>query len=419
MRVGLVCPYDWEVPGGVQAHVRDLAEALLGLGHQVSVITPAEDDVDLPPYVVGAGRAVPVPFNGSVARMSFGLVSAARVRRWLREGNFDVLHLHSPEAPSLSMLACMSATGPIVATFHAAHARSRILAAFQPALQTYLEKIHGRIAVSPAARRTIVEHLGGDAALIPNGVALRTFSEAQPLPGWPRSGGTVGFLGRIDEPRKGLAVLLEAFVTLAQERPAVRLLVAGPGDVDEVRSTLPSALRSRVTLLGLVSEADKARVYRSVDVFCAPNLGGESFGIVLLEAMAAGAPVCASNLEAFRLVLGERSAGALTGGAGELVAAGDAVALAKALGGLLDDPARRADLTARGRQVAAFYDWPIIAAQVVGVYETVIAGTAPGVRAAEPPVGTPDPLRAAAADGAPARIVERLGRGWARIGSRS
>src|SRR5439155_13558984 len=163
MRVGLVCPYSWDIPGGVQAHVRDLAETLLAMGHQVSVLAPADDDTPLPPYVVGAGRAVPVRYNGSVARLQFGPVSAARVRRWLREGRFDVLHVHEPVVPSLSLLALILARGPIVATFHAATERSRFLEAAAGILQPFMEKIRGRIAVSPAARKVQVEHLGGDA----------------------------------------------------------------------------------------------------------------------------------------------------------------------------------------------------------------------------------------------------------------
>ncbi len=378
MRVGLVCPYPWDVPGGVMAHVRDLAEALLGLGHEVSVMTPVDDpDAVLPAYVVSGGGALSVPFNGSIARLAFGPMAVARVRRWLREGRFDVLHVHSPEAPSLSLLACMNAHGPIVATFHAANPRSRIFATMQSALQPQMEKILGRIAVSPAARKTIVEHLGGDAVVIPNGVSVATFEGAEPLPGWPRPGGTVGFLGRLDEPRKGLAVLLDAFGRLAAGRPELRLLVAGPGDA-QLRG-LPAALRRRVVLLGQVSDADKARFFRSVDVYAAPNRGGESFGIVLLEAMAAGAPIVASDLAAFRRVLAD-------GRAGRLCPAGDPAALAGALDGLLADPAARAQLIAAARSLVRRYDWSGVARQVVQVYETVLTAVPAGVSPLPRPV---------------------------------
>jgi phosphatidylinositol alpha-mannosyltransferase len=304
MRIGIACPYSWDVPGGVQQHIRDLAEALIDEGHEVSVISPADDETPLPPYVVGAGRAVPVPYNGSVARLSFGFLSVNRVRRWLKDGGFDVLHVHEPEIPSLSLLACWVASGPIVATVHTSIPRSRVLLVTYPVLRTALEKINGRIAVSEAARTTLVQHIGGDAVIIPNGVATRRYRKAEPLPGWPGPGGAIGFLGRIDESRKGLSVLLKAFEILGPERPGLRLLVAGrAADPDEVLHKVPAALRDRVVLLGQVSEEDKVRLLHSVDLFCSPNTGGESFGIVTAEAMAAGVPIVASDIDAFRQVL--------------------------------------------------------------------------------------------------------------------
>jgi phosphatidylinositol alpha-mannosyltransferase len=361
----MVCPYTWDVPGGVQEHIKDLAEALVGLGHEISVISPADDDTPLPGYVVPAGRAVPVPYNGSVARLAFGPLSAARVRRWVKEGGFDVLHVHEPAAPSLSLLACWVADGPIVATVHTANPRSRVMHAAYLALQTALEKISGWIAVSEAARTTLVEHMGGDAVLIPNGVTVRRYEKAAPLPGWPGAGGVLGFLGRMEEPRKGLDVLLQAFELLAGQRPGLRLLVAGPGDLDDVRARVPEAIRDRLILLGQVTQEDKARFYHSVDVFCAPNTGGESFGVVLIEAMAAGAPIVASDLDAFQFVL-------RGGQAGELFPAGDPAALAAAAGRLLDDPSLRARLSAAATDAVRAYDWPMVARDVVKVYEAVV-----------------------------------------------
>ncbi len=376
MRVGLVCPYSWDVPGGVQEHIRDLAEALIELGHEVSVISPADDDAALPDYVVPAGRAIAVPYNGSVARMSFGPLSVSRVRRWIKEGSFDVLHVHEPAAPSLSLIACWVFDGPIVATVHGATTRSRVLHAAEPVLRSALEKVSGRIAVSEAARTTLVHHLGGDAVLIPNGVTISRFEKAEPLPGWPGPGGAIGFLGRIDEPRKGLAVLMRAFEVIGVQRPELRLLIAGPGDAEEVTARVPAALRDRVVLLGQVSEAVKVQVYHSVDVFCAPNTGGESFGIVLAEAMAAGAPIVASDLDAFRRVL-------RGGRAGELFANGDPGELAAAVGRLLDDPRRRASLSAAASAAVRDYDWHTIARDVVKVYAAVLpAGAADAARSA-------------------------------------
>ena len=373
MRIGIVCPYSFDVPGGVQNHVMDLAEALIGLGHEVSVLAPADEDAPLPSYVVPAGRSVPFPYNGSVARITFGPRSTARVRRWLARGNFDVVHVHEPFALSLSLLAVLAARGPVVATFHTAMTRSRALAAAQGILQLVLERITARIAVSALARKVQVEHLDGGAVEIPNGVAVAKFADAEPLPGWPGrcgvgEGGTLGFLGRFTEPRKGFPVLRRAFVALARERPGLRLLVAGPGDEDELHEGVPADLRDRITFLGRVSEADKARMLRSVDLYVAPNIGGESFGMILTEAMAAGTTVVASDLDAFRRVLDN-------GRAGWLFPTGDSVALCRVIVELLDDPARRSALAASGTQVVTGFDWPVVASRVLEVYATAIEAT--------------------------------------------
>jgi phosphatidylinositol alpha-mannosyltransferase len=361
MRVGIVSPYPWDVPGGVVAHIADLAEALIARGHDVAVVTPVDDDeTPLPSYVTRAGRSVPVPYNGSVSRLLLGPVSAARVRRWLHDGDFDVLHVHSPETFSLSLLALGNAQGPIVATFHAANPKSRILAMMQNPLQVYLEKLAGSIAVSPAARKTIVDHLGADAVVVPNGVHIAKYAGALPLPGWPGEGGAIGFIGRVDEPRKGLAVLFRAFPSIRREHPGARLLVAGPGKVDDV----PEG----VTMLGRVSDADKARVLASVDVFAAPNTGGESFGIVLLEAMAAGAAIVASDLDAFTRVLDD-------GALGELSRVSDPSSLAGSCSALLAAPQRREQLRVAARHAVARYDWSVVAGEVLRVYETAIAAS--------------------------------------------
>ncbi|WP_042404574.1 glycosyltransferase family 4 protein [Streptacidiphilus carbonis] len=373
MRIGIVCPYAWDVPGGVQFHVRDLAEHLIRLGHEVSVLAPADDDTPVPPYVVPAGRAVPVPYNGSVARLNFGFLSAARVRRWLHDGAFDVLHIHEPVSPSLGMLACWAASGPIVATFHTSNPRSRAMIAAEPILQPALEKISARIAVSEYARRTLVEHFGGDAVVIPNGVDVAFFADAEPRPEWSGAdlpdGGTIGFVGRINEPRKGLPTLLEALPRILAARPGVRLLVAGKGDEEEAVKGLPDQVRERIEFLGMVSDQEKASLLRSVDLYVAPNTGGESFGIILVEAMSASAPVLASDLDAFRQVLDG-------GAAGELFPVEDAEALAEAAIRLLGDPRRLAGLRAAGSAHVRRFDWETVGADILSVYETVTTGAA-------------------------------------------
>ncbi|WP_226364948.1 glycosyltransferase family 4 protein [Pseudonocardia sp. ICBG162] len=363
MRIGIVCPYSLDVAGGVQRHVLDLAAALRTLGHTVEVLAPTTGTA--PEFVTPAGRAVGVPYNGSVARVAFGPLTRHRTRRWLAAHDFDVLHVHEPTTPSVSALALLDARGPVVATFHTSTERSRVLAAFGPVARPLLERVTARIAVSATARRVQVEHLGGDATEIPNGVDVARFAHGPALD-LPRAV-RVGYVGRFDEPRKGMPVLLAALRRVVADRPDVRLLVVGRGDGDRLRRAAGPGLAGRIDLLGPVDEATKAAALRSVAVFCAPHRGGESFGMVLTEAMAAGAPVLAADLESFRAVLDD-------GRAGALFPPGDDLALAAALTRLLDDETARARLAAAGRDRAQRYDWPVVASDVLRVYRAAIAG---------------------------------------------
>jgi phosphatidylinositol alpha-mannosyltransferase len=363
MRIGMVCPYSFDVPGGVQSHVLQLAEVLRERGHEVSVLAPASRHVSLPEYVVSAGKAIPIPYNGSVARLQFSPAVHGRVKRWLLQGEFDVLHLHEPNAPSLSMWALRIAEGPIVATFHTSTTKSLTLSVFQSLLRPWHEKIVGRIAVSDVARRWQMEALGSDAVEIPNGVDVASLASAPRLDGYPRAGKTVLFLGRYDEPRKGMAVLIEALPRVVERFPDLQVLVVGHGDEDELR-TQAGEMTRYLRFLGLVDDAGKASAMRSADVYCAPNIGGESFGIVLVEAMAVGTPVVASDLDAFRRVLRD-------GEAGRLVPVGEAAGLADGLIEMLEDDALRARYVAAGSQEVTRYDWSVVASQIMRVYETV------------------------------------------------
>lgn len=387
LRVGIVSPYSFDVPGGVQFHIRDLAEALIERGHEVSVLAPADDDTPVPDYVTAAGRSVPVRYNGAVARMNFGPVAAARVRRWVRNGAFDLLHLHEPVTPSLGMLSLWIADGPIVATFHSAQIRSRTLQAAYPIVRPALEKIDARIAVSEDARRTLIEHLGGDAVVVPNGVYTEQYAKAEPDPRWTGTpeAPTIAFLGRLDEPRKGLPVLLGAVPAVLRAVPGARFLIAGMGDTGpaEVRELIGDAA-SAVEFLGGVSEADKAALLSSVDVYVAPQTGGESFGIVLVEAMSAGAVVVSSDLGAFRRVLDD-------GTAGVLFRNGDSEDLGRTLVTVLRDPELRARVKERGAEVRGRYDWSVVTDQVLTVYEMALGTDHRTVRE--------DPATARARDG--------------------
>lgn len=365
MRIGMVCPYSFDVPGGVQSHVLQLATVMRERGHDVSVLAPAspEASMALPDFVVSGGKAVPIPYNGSVARLRFGPATHRKVKKWLAEGEFDVLHLHEPNAPSLSMLALQAAEGPIVATFHTSTNKSLTLSVFQGILRPYHEKIVGRIAVSDLARRWQMEALGSDAVEIPNGVDVASYASAPLMEGYPRPGKAVLFLGRYDEPRKGMAVLLAALPALVERFPDIEILIVGRGDEGELREKA-GGLASHLCFLGQVDDAAKASALRSVDVYCAPHTGGESFGIVLVEAMAAGTAVVASDLDAFRRVL-------LDGTAGKLVPVDDSAAMGAALIDVLSDDAARARYVEAATDAVQRYDWSVVAGEIMRVYETV------------------------------------------------
>lgn len=370
MKIGIVCPYSFDVPGGVQFHIRDLTEELIRRGHQVSVLAPAEEE-DPPDWLVSSGGAVPIRFNGSVARLSFGPISAARTRRWLEEGDFDVVHIHEPGSPSLGLLALMNADSPVVATFHSALDRSVIRQLTSGMLQPFLERISARIAVSAEARRTLVEHHAGDAVVIPNGVFTDDFANATAIPDWKETDDrpVIVFLGRLDEPRKGLGIFAGAIPPVLRQFPGARFLVAGRGSADdlaEVRSAHPGAIE----LLGEITDEEKQSLLKGATVYVAPQLGGESFGIVLVEAMAAGTAVVASNIPAFAAVLDD-------GRAGALFEVGDSASLAEALLSQLGDRAANQELAERGQIASRKYDWETVTEQILSVYQAVLPPSSP------------------------------------------
>jgi len=345
----------------VRSHVSDLALTLRERGHSVDVLAPVEEDFVLPGWVTDGGRPVAVPYNGSVARLSFGVKATRRVRAWIREGDFDVVHIHEPLAPSLSLLTCWVARGPLIATWHSSHDRSRMLTAGYYIAQTAMEKLRGSIAVSQEARRTLVGHVGGDAVLIPNGVRVKDF---QPENHDRQRRRELLFLGRIQEPRKGLSVLLEAMPAILDQVPDLRVVVAGPGDSEEIRKNIPENVDRALTFYGAVSDEHKQELLREAQVYVAPHTGGESFGIVLVESMAAGACVVASDIPAFRHVLED-------GKAGRLFSSKDPSALAEAVLSVLADDAARRALVSRGHSRADQYDWDSVVDDVLAVYESV------------------------------------------------
>jgi phosphatidylinositol alpha-mannosyltransferase len=378
--VGIVVPYDWNVRGGVQQHVRDFVdhvthERLDGRPIEVSVLAPSSDPSDLPDYVTSAGKPTTVKANGSNARVALSPSAMAATRRWLSRGDFDLVHVHEPAVPLLGPVAAELSTAPVVATFHSASEQSKPMEVAAPVVRRALANLTARIAVSPAAEQTMARHLPGPVTIIPNGVEVKAFAEAPVNADWAgadRSTGTrpptLAFVGRFDEPRKGLPTLLAALPEIARQHPGVRLLIAGKGDPAKVMAKVPNELREQVTFLGMVDDPAKASLLRSVDAFVAPNLGGESFGMILTEAMAAGTPVVASDLDAFRAVLDD-------GRVGVLFPTGDAGALADATSSLLKEPQRREQLRTDARAWVGQYDWSRVSSGVVAIWELVIDTT--------------------------------------------
>jgi len=365
-KIGMVSPYGWDTPGGVQIHIKELAEYFIGRGHEVSVIAPVSDESTVvEPWLVSAGRPLSVPFNGSVARVAFGPVATSRVRQWISSNNFDLLHLHQPEVPSLSLLACWAAEGPMVGTFHTASPKQRTLAAAGPILEPIIEKLTARIAVSEMARTTLREHFQTDAVVIPNGIDLSKYSGAKRREEWA-SAQSIGFLGRFEEPRKGLEVLLAALPMISKSLPAFHLFVAGPGNPEPILKSIPSQYRSQITFLGRLTESEKGDFLRSVTVYVAPNTGGESFGIILTEAMAAGAAIVASDIPAFAEVLSH-------GDCGTLFTTADSTSLAKAVIKVVQNKGLTEEITSKALDAAQRYGWESVATEIADVYELALA----------------------------------------------
>lgn len=353
MRVGIVCPYDWSYPGGVRSHILGLAEALpeaTGGAVTAEIIAPATRPEA---GIWAAGRTAGIPANGSVARICFGPGPRRRLAARLARGDLDVLHLHEPAIPSLSLLALAGARLPVVATFHASAERSLGYALARPLLQRAVRRIDERIAVSAAARALVGTYFPGTYATIPNGVSIARFAGAAPDPALEAVMPYVLFVGR-PEPRKGFGTLLAAVGEL-RRRMDVRL----------VTTSAPAGHPDWVVPLGRVPDDRLPGIYAGAAAFCAPSLGGESFGVVLVEAMAAGTPVVCSDLVGYREAARD---------AAVMVPAGDPRALAAALGGVLEDPLGTERLVAAGQVRAAELDWRVLAARVARCYEAAVAG---------------------------------------------
>jgi phosphatidylinositol alpha-mannosyltransferase len=367
IRIGMVCPYGWDTPGGVQSHIRDLTQHLIDEGHYVSVLAPVSDDsIQYEDYLVNAGKPVSIPINGSVARVIFGPIASSRAKQWIASGDFDLLHLHEPAIPSLSLLACSAAEGPLVGTFHVSTPKKKAIYAIGPILEPIVEKLTARIAVSELARSTLKDHFETDAVVIPNGIDGQKYANAKISEDFSVDY-TVGFIGRFEEPRKGLQVLIDSLPIVARFIPNVKYLIAGPGESKDFLKEIDPQLRNRIKFVGRLSDEEKESFLKSVKIYVAPNTGGESFGIILTEALSAGTAVVASDIPAFTAVLENGEAGALFTNE-------DSKDLAKILISLLKDDEKRNLLASNGKLSAQKYDWQVVAEQIESIYEMAIAG---------------------------------------------
>lgn len=365
MKICQVSPYDFMHPGGVTEHVRHLADELRERGHEVTVLAPSSrvgDDHGIPGYI-RFGRSVAVRSNGSVARIGLSFHLVRRIRALLSDSRFDVVHFHEPLVPSLPLTALRFHRGANVGTFHAMARRNLGYYYGRPFLKRYFHRLHALIAVSIPARDFVARYFEGDYRIVPNGIDCARFNPTMPPIDDARAAGwrTILFVGRL-ETRKGFPTLLEAYGRLRQERARVRLVVVGDGPMRWGYERQAEAFGvPDVSFHGHVSNEMIPRYYASADVFCSPATGGESFGIVLLEAMASGVPVVASSIPGFSQVVTH-------GVDGLLAPPKQPEAFAAALRELLDDDARRRAMGGAGLAKAERYDWGRVVQDVLDVY---------------------------------------------------
>lgn len=374
MKIALVTPFDLARPGGVAEHVIHLGQEYARLGHEVATLTPKADPrAARRTDAVGVreiGRALTLPTNGSRARITLDLTRMGEVRSVMTRERFDVVHVHAPLTPALTWMALFASRSVNVATFHAYRDSSAWYRAFAPAFRPVVGRLDARIAVSEPAARFIGAYFPGDYTIIPNGIDIDRF---RPEPSPAKSGGQgpprLLFVGRHDEPRKGLPDLLRALPSIRKAVPGCQLIVAGDGDIGRHADLLDEVGRDGITFTGRVSAEDLPRYYAGADLFCAPSTDNESFGIVLLEAMASEVPVVASDIPGYASVMAD-------GREGLLVTPRRPDALADAVVRLLTDPGRRSACGTAGRTTATSYAWPAIAARVLDLYERAIAAKA-------------------------------------------
>ena len=364
MKIGLISPYDPGHPGGVYEHINHLRAEFVRGGHEVTVLAPRgrKGGLEARDGFYGIGRTVPIPANGSMVRVTFDVTLYNAVKTLLRHEQFDVIHLHEPLIPVLPYLVLLNSQTVNVGTFHAFRSSSPWYTAFKPYMSFMMSRLDARIAVSPPARDFVSQYFQGPYDIIPNGIDVARFRHVEPYP-WATDGTPrILFVGRFNEPRKGLKYLLRALPLVQQQFPGARLVVVGRGDPEKFAGLMERYDVRGVDFVGQATAEELPRYYASCEVFCAPSTSGESFGIVLLEAMAAGTPVVAGDIPGYRSVI-------RPGIDGLLAPPKNAQALALTLVRMMADTGLRSSLVASGRQTAQQYDWTEIARRVLQVYE--------------------------------------------------
>lgn len=370
MKIGMVSPYDWSYPGGVRDHIRHLSSEFINMGHDVRILAPVSENSDtlIEDYVYSMGPTTPVPVNGSIARITWDPTLYPLVKRILERERFDVLHIHEPLVPGLSLMALRLSTAVNVGTFHA-FARSSMTstsylayASASPFLRPYFRRLAGHIAVSSPARQFASHYFPADYHVIPNGVSLERFQQGiASLPNLRDGKLNILFVGRFER-RKGARYLLRAIPLIRERHPETRFIFVGEG---HQRAGLQQFVEQQgwpdVLFPGYVADYDLPHYYASADLFCSPALGGESMGIVLLEAMASGLPVVASNIAGYATVV-------TSGADGLLTPPRNSLALAQAINLLLDNASLRQQFSALGLQKVRDYAWPHIANRVLDYY---------------------------------------------------
>jgi phosphatidyl-myo-inositol alpha-mannosyltransferase len=372
MRIALVSAYDFAHPGGVTEHVRHLSAGLRRRGHRITIFAPCSDEdvAQQTADLVRVGRPVPIPAHGSVARITVSFHLTNRIKHYMREGGYDVVHFHEPLMPVLPITALRHSNTFNVGTFHA-FARSNVGYYYgKPLLKRYVRRLNVRIAVSPAARNFVQHYFPGQYRIVPNGIDLARFDRSTPLPELCDGRPTILFVGRLER-RKGLGYLLRAFIELKAQFADLRLVIVGDGPMRRWYASFAARHDLQdVIMAGYVAASELPRYYASCDVFCAPNTGDESFGIVLLEAMAAGKPIVATDIDGFRTVV-------TPGREGLLVERKNAGGLARALQTLLQDAELRREMGQHGAETARRYDWERILDEVIAIYREAPSETAP------------------------------------------